>query len=89
MRTEKRLTSVYLALALGATVTLGQSPARADTIYDICAIDPAACGSPTPFTPQAGTTVPEPSTWAMLLIGFAALGYAAIRKARTKTENAP
>ena len=28
----------------------------------------------------AATPVPEPSTWAMLLIGFAGLGYAAFRK---------
>jgi hypothetical protein len=29
------------------------------------------------------TAVPEPSTWAMMLIGFAGLGYAGYRKART------
>jgi hypothetical protein len=29
-------------------------------------------------------TVPEPSTWAMLLIGFAGLGYAGYRKTRTE-----
>jgi hypothetical protein len=28
---------------------------------------------------SAGSTVPEPSTWAMLLLGFAGLGYAAFR----------
>ena len=28
------------------------------------------------------TTVPEPSTWAMLLLGFAGLGYAGYRRAR-------
>jgi hypothetical protein len=27
-----------------------------------------------------GATVPEPSTWAMMLLGFAGLGYAAIRR---------
>ncbi len=30
-----------------------------------------------------GGTVPEPSTWAMLLIGFAGLGFAGYRKAKT------
>jgi hypothetical protein len=30
----------------------------------------------TPGTP----VVPEPSTWAMMLIGFACLGYAALRR---------
>ena len=27
--------------------------------------------------------VPEPSTWAMMLLGFAGLGYAGFRKARS------
>jgi hypothetical protein len=30
------------------------------------------------FTPT--TPVPEPSTWAMILVGFAGLGYAALRR---------
>lgn len=30
-----------------------------------------------------GTTVPEPSTWAMMMIGFAGLGYAALRRGGT------
>jgi PEP-CTERM motif len=28
------------------------------------------------------STVPEPSTWAMMLLGFAGLGYASYRRAR-------
>ena len=32
-------------------------------------------------SPGVGTpTVPEPSTWAMMLLGFAGLGYAARRR---------
>ena len=31
-----------------------------------------------------GSTVPEPSTWAMMLIGFAGLGYATFRQGRNK-----
>jgi hypothetical protein len=31
------------------------------------------------YTP-AGPPVPEPSTWAMMLVGFAGLGYAAVRR---------
>jgi hypothetical protein len=54
------------------------------TFYDPCAADRAACGSLTPFTPQAGMTVPEPSTWVMLLAGFTGLAYVGLRKARTK-----
>jgi PEP-CTERM motif len=34
-------------------------------------------------TPVTTSSVPEPSTWAMLLIGFAGLGFAGYRKART------
>jgi hypothetical protein len=30
----------------------------------------------------SGSTVPEPSTWAMMLLGFAGLGYAGYRRAR-------
>ena len=37
-------------------------------------------GVVTPFT---GT--PEPSTWAMMLIGFAGLGFAGYRKIKPKT----
>ena len=35
-----------------------------------------SCGPPTP----QGDGVPEPATWAMMLIGFAGLGYAAFRR---------
>ena len=31
-----------------------------------------------------GGAVPEPSTWAMMLIGFAGLGYAAMKRAEKK-----
>jgi hypothetical protein len=39
-------------------------------------------GGGTPGFPGASTAVPEPSTWAMLLLGFAGLGYAAVRRGR-------
>jgi hypothetical protein len=29
-----------------------------------------------------GTAVPEPSTWAMMLLGFAGLGFAGYRRSR-------
>ena len=32
---------------------------------------------------QLSTAVPEPSTWAMLLLGFAGLGYGAFRRSKT------
>ncbi len=37
-------------------------------------------GTQTPIT--TGTAVPEPSTWAMLLLGFVGLGYAGYRKTK-------
>jgi PEP-CTERM motif len=36
---------------------------------------------PTPI-PVPPTSIPEPSTWAMMLLGFAGLGYARYRRAR-------
>ena len=35
-----------------------------------------------PGFPGASSAVPEPSTWAMLLVGFSGLGYAAFRRKR-------
>jgi hypothetical protein len=39
-------------------------------------------GTPGGGAPSAATAVPEPSTWAMLLLGFAGLGYAAVRRGK-------
>jgi hypothetical protein len=36
------------------------------------------------FTNAASSTVPEPSTWVMMTIGFAGLGYAAFRQRKAK-----
>ena len=38
--------------------------------------------APDSFT--VGSEVPEPSTWALLLIGFAGLGFAGCRKAKSR-----
>jgi hypothetical protein len=35
------------------------------------------------FEFSLGTAVPEPSTWAMMVLGFAGLGYAAFRRNST------
>jgi hypothetical protein len=32
------------------------------------------------YTPFVGSPVPEPSTWAMMLLGFTGLGYAALKR---------
>jgi hypothetical protein len=39
------------------------------------------------YTPAAGG-VPEPSTWAMILVGFAGLGFAALRRSTKRTLGA-
>jgi hypothetical protein len=48
-------------------------------------VDPAASGGP-PFSLLDGvslsSTVPEPSTWAMMFVGFAGLAYAGLRNRR-------
>jgi unsaturated chondroitin disaccharide hydrolase len=36
----------------------------------------------TQYTPASASVVPEPSTWAMMLLGFAGLGYAGYRASR-------
>jgi hypothetical protein len=48
-----------------------------------CVSSPTNCAGVAPvFTPLPGPTVPEPSTWAMMLIGFAGLGFAGYRASR-------
>jgi hypothetical protein len=48
-------------------------------------VDPTASGAP-PFSLLDGVSltgsVPEPSTWAMMFIGFAGLAYAGLRNRR-------
>jgi hypothetical protein len=34
------------------------------------------------ITSISGSTIPEPSTWAMMLLGFAGLGYVGFRRTR-------
>jgi hypothetical protein len=50
------------------------------TLTDISASEP-------PLT-LSGAAVPETSTWVMMLVGFAGLGYAGFRKARMKAKPA-
>ena len=40
------------------------------------------------FTIQIGAAVPEASTWAMLLMGFAGLGYAGLQRAGWRASKA-
>jgi PEP-CTERM motif len=69
----------------GATTTIGSglqvTTLSADDTSDGGTLTPATLdGTVTyTFTPVV-PTIPEPSTWAMMLIGFAGLGYAASRR---------
>jgi hypothetical protein len=45
-------------------------------------VDDFEIGAPLVITPQTSTPVPEASTWAMLLLGFGALGFAGYRAKR-------
>jgi hypothetical protein len=56
-----------------------------------CVTFPTGCGPTIPGGPPfvlldsvALNSIPEPSTWAMLIIGFAGLGYAGFRSSRRK-----
>jgi PEP-CTERM motif len=46
---------------------------------------PTGSFSPTVFGPTLETTIPEPSTWAMMLLGFVGLGYAGYRAGQKGT----
>ena len=42
--------------------------------------------APTRLSSSMGSSVPEPSTWAMMVLGLAGLGYAAFRRRRQGAE---
>ena len=50
--------------------------------------DPFAGATTLSFATVGPGTVPEPSTWAMMLIGFAGLGYAAFRRSSRRNISA-
>ena len=72
-------------------VATGTTQSLSFTDIGTCVTNPTACG-PTvaggpPFSlldsVSLTTGVPEPSTWAMMILGFVGLGYAALRSRRT------
>ena len=69
---------------MGATGTGDQfSPAGNElvTITGLAAFTTATFSSTSnAFEFSLGTAVPEPTTWAMMMLGFAGLGYAAFRR---------
>ena len=67
------LTSI--TLNTGANIVCGRAIAlNAAVTMDTNNVGPGSCGG--------GGAVPEPSTWAMMLLGFAGLGFAGYRRAR-------
>ena len=65
------------AAALEADGIVPTGTASASGPFDFSGTDITA-------TIQAGSAVPEASTWAMMLIGFAGLGYASVRRLASK-----
>jgi PEP-CTERM motif-containing protein len=51
-------------------------------IFSTSLAGPSARGSITSFSATNTPAVPEPATWAMMLLGFAGLGFAACRRSR-------
>ena len=81
---------VMFTLSDGAIIDMysngGTAPNNA--IYGVVAW---GAGAPAPdYTSAVGLTpaVPEPSTWAMMALGFAGLGFAGYRKGRTAVSMA-
>jgi hypothetical protein len=72
--------SVNGLVASGSSTELRFSGFQNDAFSGIDAVDvEAAAGGP---PPNGGGVLPEPSTWVMLLLGFASLGLAGRRQAR-------
>jgi PEP-CTERM motif len=77
-------------LGLLSFANLGMGGCSAD--FKNCApVDPTASGGP-PFSLLDGVSLtgsaPEPSTWAMMFIGFAGLGFAGLRNRRRSAISA-
>ena len=69
-------------LHLENTVTIQSTPGAYDLSFASVSCTLSSGGSCMTDTPTYGFsfTVPEPSTWAMMLIGFVGLGYAGWRQ---------
>ena len=67
------------AISAASPITTSTLP----TNEQFSVFDPAVYGERYGGVAFATTGVPEPSTWGLMLIGFAGLGFAAWRRART------
>jgi hypothetical protein len=66
-----------ITLDTGANIACGRAIALNGAVtMDTNTIGIGGCSSP-----PGGSTVPEPSTWAMMLVGFAGLGFVGYRRA--------
>jgi hypothetical protein len=74
---DPTITDVGMEAIVDPYFSIDPSFAEAD-LYQI-ALSPGVGNEPFPGLP---TTVPEPSTWAMMLFGFVALGFASYRASR-------
>jgi hypothetical protein len=67
----------------------GQPSSCVQPYFDAFTLDWTATYQATPFVPTIKTSsVPEPSTWAMMLLGFAGLGYTRWRASRRTVASA-
>jgi hypothetical protein len=67
----------------------GQPSPCVQPYFDAFTLDWTATYQATPFVPTIKTSgVPEPSTWAMMLLGFAGLGFAGWRASRRTAASA-
>jgi len=83
-----KITSIRLWSFFGAP---NSAPNASPQDFDMTPEEFAAATTPDPGTDDVGSSfrfvqvsgaIPEPSTWAMMLLGFAGLGYAGWRKVR-------
>jgi hypothetical protein len=67
--------------------TVAETSSKID-VSDLLSADARAAGFTVSFQSDFEATVPEPSTWAMMLLGFAGLGYAGYRRAIRRQRTA-
>jgi hypothetical protein len=75
--------NISVTLATGANIACGRAIALTGAVtMDTNDVGTGGCDSPPGGSPS--TPVPEPSTWAMMLLGFAGLGYVGYLRAAAR-----